>query len=161
MEPAYLEIARQEARTAHSGQVYIEGFDEYSFFERHLEYVAQKVTNMGYGPEYIAVAYLHDILEDTDTTPEQLFDIGMPKNVVDAVEALTYRKGSNPDDYLARVCSVPLAVPVKFVDSTQNLETTLANKNALEAETYNRRKAKYDHNLAVLRPLLAKIGKCV
>ena len=43
-----------------------------------------------------AVALLHDVLEDTDTTPQELLDFGIDKDVVDAVVLLTK---DNHEDY--------------------------------------------------------------
>lgn len=76
-----------------------------------------------------AVALLHDVLEDTDTTEGQLrllatgsLDGRMAKEIVDAVVALTHVEPESRDDYYRRIRSNPLALRVKIADIHDNLE---------------------------------------
>ena len=69
-----------------------------------------------------AAAWLHDVLEHTDTTAADLIAAGIPAEVVRVVEVLTRRDG---EDYLAfidRVCADPPAVQVKIADALHNLD---------------------------------------
>ena len=63
------------------------------------------------------VAVLHDIIEDTDYTIENLREKGYSKEVLAAIDCLTKRDGEDYDEYLKRSMSNPIAskvdVPVK------------------------------------------------
>lgn len=68
-----------------------------------------------------AAAYLHDVLEDTPITREDLADMGFSPSIIDTVEAVTARDGESKDAYYARVIEQgPLAVAVKLADLGHN-----------------------------------------
>lgn len=75
--------------------------------------------------EECAVAALHDVLEDcADWSFLRLKDEGMSMAVIDAVDALTKRKGEAYDDYLRRVERCHLARKVKIADLRDNADLT-------------------------------------
>ena len=53
---------------------------------------------------YVASAYLHDIIEDTDCTREDLVAL-FPESVVEAVFRLTREEGMTYADYIERILS--------------------------------------------------------
>lgn len=112
----YTELAEMIARKAHSGQMY--GKKPYA---HHLGKVVENAALLGAD---VAVAWLHDVLEDTDTTEEELRKL-FSDTVVDAVVALTRRDGSNDDEYYAAVAKNPLAARIKIADLTANLEESV------------------------------------
>lgn len=65
-------------------------------------------------------ALLHDVIEDTKTTYEELKEI-FGEEVAMIVEILTHRKGESYMDYIARVKQHPVAVNVKLADICDNL----------------------------------------
>lgn len=108
-------LARVLAKAAHAGQT--DKANEPYF--GHLERVAQRVSLY----EDRTVAYLHDILEDTDLTDVDLIDAGFRRETVDAVLTLTRRKGERYLDYIDRVAKwgTPGAVLVKLADLADHL----------------------------------------
>lgn len=66
------------------------------------------------------VAVLHDVVEDTAQTLEGLRYYGFSAEVIDAIDAITKRKGESYDDYLTRVKANPLALRVKLADIAHN-----------------------------------------
>ena len=68
----------------------------------------------------IAVAWLHDVLEDTSVTKEQLAMAGIPGDVVATVVSLT-NTGEPYDDYLEWIKGIPMARKVKIADMLHNL----------------------------------------
>jgi guanosine-3',5'-bis(diphosphate) 3'-pyrophosphohydrolase len=70
------------------------------------------------------VALLHDVVEDTLVTLEELRDSGFPESVVAAVDALTKRPGADYGDYIKRLQKNPLALTVKIADMTHNMDLT-------------------------------------
>lgn len=54
------------------------------------------------------VVLLSGILKHPDYTPKRLIQSGVPKMIVDAVDAMTQREGENLDSYIARVLDAPM-----------------------------------------------------
>lgn len=65
-------------------------------------------------------ALLHDTVEDTDATLQEIEDM-FGNEVSVAVEALTHRKGESYEDYIKRVKQNPIATAVKIADISDNL----------------------------------------
>ncbi|MBU9896034.1 HD domain-containing protein [Holdemanella biformis] len=111
----YQELALQIAKKAHAGQVDKAGND----------YILHPMTVASYMDTDTekAVAYLHDVLEDTNITVEQLRN-QFPKEIVDTVIILTRKKNENYQDYICRVAKCRLAKKVKVADLLHNLDIT-------------------------------------
>ncbi|MBQ8133918.1 MAG: HD domain-containing protein [Clostridia bacterium] len=71
-----------------------------------------------------AAALLHDVVEDTDYTIEDLKNEGFPKEVIDAVALLTHEEGIPYMDYVAKVKTNPIAKAVKLADLAHNSDLT-------------------------------------
>jgi hypothetical protein len=80
----------------------------------------------------LMVALLHDTLEDTELTVEEMYQAGVPRDVVEAVVVLTRRAGESYAAYMARVAKNELAAAVKPFDMWDN-QTRLGNKPHLMA----------------------------
>lgn len=70
-----------------------------------------------------AVAYLHDVLEDTSVTVDELRNM-FPNEIVDGVITLTHRKDESYFEYISRVSTSKLAKKVKAADLLHNLDIT-------------------------------------
>jgi (p)ppGpp synthase/HD superfamily hydrolase len=68
------------------------------------------------------VALLHDVVEDTDWTFEDLEREGFSGNVMAALRLLTHTDGSPYDAYVERLASDRLAKAVKKADLTDNMD---------------------------------------
>jgi (p)ppGpp synthase/HD superfamily hydrolase len=110
-------LAEQIAREAHSGQYRRDGITPYIV---HPEAVASRVNT----PEEKATAWLHDVLEDTNMTQQDLLNKGIPENVVTAVVTMTKTQGVSYMDYLVNVKNNPIARVVKIADMNSNLADT-------------------------------------
>ena len=62
-----------------------------------------------------AVAYLHDVLEDTNVTEDELRNM-FPNEIVDGVITLTHRKDESYFEYISRVSTSKLAKKIKVAD---------------------------------------------
>lgn len=110
-----IERARRLATRAHKGQYRKWGGEDYI---THPESVAKAVR----GREAIVVAWLHDVVEDTDVTIHQL-RLEFSDRIVDAVQCLTKEDGENYWHYIERVKTNELAVMVKLADLKHNMST--------------------------------------
>lgn len=70
------------------------------------------------------VAVLHDTVEDTDLSLDDLTRAGFPEQVVAAVGALTRRGGETYEEFIDRVALDPLASRVKLLDLYDNIDLT-------------------------------------
>lgn len=66
------------------------------------------------------VALLHDVVEDTPYTLEDLRSMGFPPEVTEAIALLTHEKGVPYLDYVARLRGNPIARRVKLADLRHN-----------------------------------------
>lgn len=106
--------ARKIAEDAHDGQVDKAG-DAYYF---HPLSVSRMVNSNAEK----AVAWLHDVVEDTDWTLDDLKAEGLPEYIVDAVGAITHGDDEPYGEYIARVKANPIAREVKIADLKHNLD---------------------------------------
>ncbi len=96
-------------------------------------------------------AVLHDVIEDTPVTADDLRAAGCPEDVVATVIALSKTKGEPMPDYLSRVAKDPVAVTVKRADIADNCDPVRMAR--LEPEFQERLKAKYAEALRILTEL--------
>lgn len=68
------------------------------------------------------VAVLHDVIEDTDLTIDQLQEAGFPQPILVAINALTHQPGETYKQYINRVAQNQLATVVKLADLTENMK---------------------------------------
>ena len=119
-------------------------------FERHRDQVDKCGIPYPFHPFHVAesmtdekttcVALLHDILEDTDTTGEELIELGFPDDVVEAVCMMTHEDGVPYMDYVRQIKTNPIARAVKISDLTHNSDlsrlNTVTEKDLKRAEKY-------------------------
>ena len=113
--------AREFALTAHGDQRY--GEFPYS---RHLAAVRAVLDDFGYGGDLAVAAWLHDVVEDTPVTREEI-EAAFGAEVRDLVWAVTgvgpNRKLRNLDAY-TKIAAHPRAVVLKLADRTANAEAS-------------------------------------
>ncbi len=110
---SWSEIARSIATQAHRGQIDKGGND----YILHPQFVASQVNS----DAEKAVAWLHDVIEDTDITLEDLERV-FPPCITTAVNVITKRKGDDYGEYLRRVASNRIAYSVKLADMKNNMD---------------------------------------
>ena len=129
-----LELALSIATEAHGGQFDKAGID----YIEHPIFVASQVDS----EEEKAVALLHDVIEDSSVTAEELLNAGLPETVVTAVQILSKKKGQDYQTYLKTVKSNPLARAVKLADLKHNSDLlrleTITDKDLERLEKYKK-----------------------
>ena len=84
-------------------------------------------------------AVLHDTVEDTKLTLEDLRREGLPPHVIEAVDCLTKREGEPYEDFIKRVKTNRIARNVKLADLKDNLDVTRLDQiSEKDAERLNR-----------------------
>jgi (p)ppGpp synthase/HD superfamily hydrolase len=89
------------------------------------------------------VALLHDVVEDTDHTFDDLRALGISERVITAVDCLTRRRGESYDHFVDRIAPNPLARAVKLADLEDNMDVrrasrTMKDKDAERMEKYRK-----------------------
>lgn len=107
--------AMQIACEAHQGQCDKAGYP----YIHHPMHLAEQMTD-----EYAAcAALLHDVMEDTSVTQEQLAD-HMPPEVMEALVLLTHNGSVPYMDYVRSIAPNPIARTVKLADLKHNSDLT-------------------------------------
>ena len=68
------------------------------------------------------MALLHDVVEDSDITLDQLRKEGFSDAVISALDAVTKREGELYDEFIGRIKENPMAVQVKLADLKDNMD---------------------------------------
>jgi len=126
---------------AHKNQTDKSGMP-YVFHPFHL---AEQMTD----ESTIVVALLHDIMEDTPYTADDLRSMGFPQNILDALLLMTHDPAVPYPDYIRKIKTNPIARAVKIADLEHNSDlfrygTAVKSKDIM-------RVAKYQKALVLLR----------
>jgi hypothetical protein len=129
------------ARRAHAGQTDKAG-------RPYIEHPLRVMRRLRGEYEQMA-AILHDVLEDTPITEQDLRAADCPEPVITAVRALTKQPGEPLDNSMARAAANPIACAVKRADITDNSDPS---RLALLGEaTAARLRRKYADSLRLLK----------
>ena len=109
-----LDRAIELAKIAHDGQVDKGG-------QPYIDHPLRVMNNVETIEEKI-VGVLHDAVEDSDLTLEDLRLSGFSDPIVEAIDTITKREGEKRKDYLNRVMDNPIALKVKIADMTDNAD---------------------------------------
>ena len=129
--------AMELAYRAHHGQCDKNGVP-YVFHPFHL---AEQMDT----EETVTAALLHDVVEDTDYTLEDLRAMGFPDPVLEALSLLTHDPSVPYMEYVKRLKNNPIARAVKLADLTHNSDLSrlpaVTEKDLARVEKYRRAKA--------------------
>ena len=107
------------AYSAHQGQIDKGGIP-------YIQHPIRVALNCRTDDEKI-VALLHDVIEDTSVTVEELINEGFNQNIIDAIISLTKRNGEDYMTFIRRVSSNELATLVKIQDLKDNMDLISLN----------------------------------
>jgi (p)ppGpp synthase/HD superfamily hydrolase len=130
-----IDQAKKVAEAAHKG---ITRNDGTTPSMTHVQAVANAVED-----RLKPIAFLHDTVEDSDITIQDLIDAGFPKYVTDAVDLLTHKNNEPNMSYWSKIATNKDAVMVKLADI----------KNNLTGQPSERQKEKYTNALALFTKL--------
>ncbi|MBQ1423320.1 MAG: GTP pyrophosphokinase [Lachnospiraceae bacterium] len=133
----YTELTKKAMKLcfkAHKDQVDKSGLP-YVFHPFHLaEQMQDEATTI--------TALLHDVVEDSDYTLQELIDMGFPKEVTDAIALMTHDDAVPYLDYVRNLKDNPVARAVKLADLKHNSDLSrldVINEKALKrVEKYHK-----------------------
>ena len=125
------------AAEAHSYQYRRDGVTPYI---NHPKAVADSLA--GESDQVIAAALLHDVLEDTKLTEQDLRELDIDDAVIEAVKLLTKGDDQPYEEYLQKILTNEIALKVKLADIKNNLSDSPTAKQV----------AKYSKALQILAP---------
>ena len=139
-----LNKAIEMAIKAHNGQV-DKGGNPYIFHPLRVMLSRQNEKEQICG-------VLHDVVEDTPITLDELAQEGFSKDIIDTLNCLTRREGENYDEYIDRVITNKIASNVKLADLCDNMDLTrIKNPTAADKERVKKyNKAAYKISKALL-----------
>jgi (p)ppGpp synthase/HD superfamily hydrolase len=143
--------ARLIASLAHHGQTDAIGAPYWGHLARvasYAETIRGRMTVPMDRYDVEAAAWLHDVLEDTPVTFDELRIAGMNPSVCQAVALLTHR-GQPRTEYLSRIAAHPLARLVKIADTLDNTDP-VRRASIPDAARRDRLGRKYDGQLQLL-----------
>lgn len=119
-------------------------------FEAHKEQVDKSGLPYVFHPFHVAeqmqdetttvVALLHDVVEDTDYTLEDLREMGFSEEVCGAVALMTHEEDVPYMDYVRQIKTNPIATQVKLADLRHNSDPTrmdaVTDRDIARAEKY-------------------------
>lgn len=97
-----------------------------NFYINHLIKVASKVK----GDKDKTIALLHDIIEDTDLTKEDLVSMGFGEDIVESVVVLSRKNGETYSNFIKRIIDSKniSAIRVKLADLEDNMDLSRITK---------------------------------
>ena len=110
----------------------------------HPFHVAEQMTSEA----STIVALLHDVVEDTDYTLDDIAAAGFGKEIVDAVALMTHEDDVPYLDYVANLKDNPIAREVKLADLAHNSDQSRLGE--IDEET-RQRLEKYKKAIALLK----------
>lgn len=135
--------AREFAIRAHGDQLY----GDRPYVE-HLEAVVSVLTDFGYGGDYLCAGWLHDVVEDTVTTLDDI-ERNFGSKVAQLVDAVSGGgdRGGHITSIYRKIAVHPVAAIVKLADRIANIE-------ACESGDKHARRYAREHEsfAAVIRP---------
>ena len=126
-------------------------------FEAHKEQVDKSGIPYVFHPFHLAeqmqteettvVALLHDLVEDTPYTIEDLKGMGFDENITDAIALMTHADDVDYMDYVREIKKNPIAKAVKLADLKHNSDLT--RLDVIDEKALSRRE-KYLKAMALL-----------
>lgn len=139
-----LDLAIMVAIREHNGQTNKHNGEAYI---SHVHRVAMHVRDRGLDETHQAVAWLHDVLEDTEFS-HNLLNTLFNSDIVSAVIAITKVKGQSNEDYYKALTKNAIAARVKISDIVDNFSR---NHSIEDDATRLRMAAKYSLGLDILK----------
>lgn len=104
------------AAKAHEGVVNKDG----TAYILHPARLATRCADQDHDAQTVAI--LHDVIEDTPVTLDDLWVAEFPSRLIEAIDAMTKREGEEYGDFIERIALNPLAARIKILDIEDNID---------------------------------------
>ena len=138
----YTELTKKAIKVAfeaHAGQLDRSGLP----YVLHPIHLAEQMKD----EDTCVAALLHDVIEDTDTTLEELREYGFTEAQLEAVRLLTHLEGVQYLEYVEALKDNPIARAVKIEDLKHNADTSRLD---IITDCDRKRLEKYKKAMAIL-----------
>ena len=126
-------IAAEIAYKVHKNQLRKDG-------SNYLDHIKNVAANFNMGSNRHIVSLLHDVVEDSDMTIEDLKNEGFSEEICAAVDSITRRESEKYFDYIDRVKINSIARDVKIADLKDNIDLskfkTISNDDISRTKRY-------------------------
>lgn len=129
-------------KTKHNGQKRKQGTPYYT----HPLAVYNILKSKNFAGDYLFVALFHDLLEDTNTTYDEILNLSN-KTIADNVLLLTKQNGYIMKEYISNIAKSEIARIVKIADRIHNLQEAIYADYSFQ-ERYIKETEKYFLSLA-------------
>ena len=130
----YTKLAMKIAYDAHCGQVDKTGVP----YIYHPIHIAERMED----EDSTIVALLHDVIEDTELTIEDLRKYGFSNEILESINVITKRKDDDYFNYIERIKNNKIALKVKVEDLRHNMDLTrienVTQKDLIRLEKYKK-----------------------
>ncbi len=127
-----LSKAREIARNAHNGQCDKAHQPYFLHPDAVSQIVIKNIDSQASSEEFkihaMIVSYLHDVIEDTSITVDDLRKQEIPEVCIQAIETLTKKEGQDYWEYLSEIKRNELARVVKIADMMHNSNLSRLNQ---------------------------------
>ena len=103
--------------------------------------VAELLKRYDYDIDYQVAGVLHDVLEDTDATDEEVKAFG--EDIYEAVKLVTRPKGADEAEYVKNILGNRMAAVVKNADKVHNMCDIITTNNRNAILNYAKKVEKY------------------
>ncbi len=138
-------------KTAHGDQLY--GKLPYWTHPRAVALTGRKIFGKKFNSDAVKTAFLHDVVEDTNTSLDDLHKLDFTDQVIEAVGLLTKDKSLSYEQNIKKIIASgnPLAMMVKYAD---NYENFTGNKSSWDPAKADASQKKYLASLNMLGDVL-------
>ena len=145
IEPENINIAKGESLSL---AFIIAGCAEFDMRQRSgedfIQHALEVATNSIQSKNKRIIAILHDVVEDSDWTLEDLREVGFSERIINGVDAVSMRPGEKYFDFIER-CSMAGedAIEIKINDLKHNMDSSryrhieISGKHLLKTKAYN------------------------
>lgn len=138
IDNALLELALKIAIKAHEGQTDKAGK---AYILHPLRIASNCLTT-----ETKIVALLHDVVEDSSITLDDLKKSGFPDNIIEAIDSVTRRHNESYMDFVSRCSKNPIGKAVKLLDMEDNMNIKrLSEISDVDIKRLNKYKSAYNY----------------
>lgn len=105
-----------------------------------------RVADMCHTNDERIVALLHDVIEDTEITPEYLLSEGFPTKIVEAILSVTRQDGESYTEFIVRCGTNPIGRIVKIHDLEDNMDIKRLDKlTEIDLKRFNKYLESYNY----------------